>query len=134
MAANSSVDFESSFTSIPSTQGTSSVIPSTQDFFTTSEPGDLFLTVQRSAVAVSKIYNELFAKSRSEFISKLSGFCCIAELRFARDMVYSIAKRKIGNNNLGRLTKRRSGANVKNNLLKDIYNLYSLGDAGRRIR
>ena len=43
-------------------------------------------------------------------------------------MVNSIVKRKIGNKNLGRLTKRRSGTNVKNNLLKDIYNLYSLGE------
>ena len=75
-----------------------------------------------------KISNVLFAKSRSEFISELSGFCCVTELRFARDMVHSIAKRKIGNNNLSTLTERRSGANVKDNLLKDIYNLYSLGE------
>ena len=40
----------------------------------------------------------------------------------------SILKRKIGNKSLGRLTERRSGANVKDNLLKDIYNLYSLGE------
>ena len=72
---------------------------------------------------MGKIYNEFFAKSRSEFIFELSGFCSIAELRFARDMVYSIVKRKIGDKNLGRLTERRSGANVKDNLLKDIYNL-----------
>ena len=62
MAGNSSVDFDSSFTSIPSTQETSVTIPSTQEFFSTSEPDDLFLTVQRSTVAVGKIYNELFAK------------------------------------------------------------------------
>ena len=74
-----------------------------------------------------KSYNELFVKSRSEFISELSGFCCAAEIRFARDMVHSVVKRKIGNNNLGRLTERRPGANVKDNLLKDIYNLYLLG-------
>ena len=43
-------------------------------------------------------------------------------------MVHSVVKRKIGNNNLGRLTERRSGANVKDNLLKDIYNLYLLGE------
>ena len=78
---------------------------------------------------MGKIYNELFAKSRSEFISELSGFSSIAELRFARDMVYSIVKTKTGDKkNLGRLTERRSGANVKDNLLKDIYNLYSLGE------
>ena len=68
---------------------------------------------------MGKIYNELFAKSRSEFISELSGFCCIAELCFAPDMVYSIVKRKLGNKNLSRLTERRSGANINDNLLKD---------------
>ena len=94
MAGNSSVDFNSSFTSIPSTQEALSTIPSTQEFFSTSEPDDLFLTVQHSTVAVRKIYNELFARSRSEFIYWLSGFCCIAELRFARDMVHSIVKKK----------------------------------------
>ena len=107
MAGNSSVDFDSSFTSILSTQETSFTVPSTQEFFFTSEPNDLFLTIQRSTVAVSKIYDELFSKSRSEIISELSGFCCIAELRFARGMVHSIVKRKIGNNNLGRLTDKK---------------------------
>ena len=89
MAGNSIVDFDSSFTSIPSRQETSFTIPSTQEFFATSDSDDLFLTVQRSTIAVGKIYNELFAESRSEVISELSGFCCIAELRFARDMVQS---------------------------------------------
>ena len=38
-------------------------------------------------------------------------------------MACSMVKRKVGNKNLGRL---RSGANIKDNLLKDIYSLYSL--------
>ena len=43
-------------------------------------------------------------------------------------MVFCIVKRKLGQSNLGSLIERRSGANVKDNLLKDIYNLFSLGE------
>ena len=133
IAGNSKVDFDSSFTSMPSTQETSSTVRSTQDFFSPSEPADLFMTVQRSTVAVGRIYDELFAKLRSEFISELSGFCCIAELRFARDMADSIVK-IITSDNLGRLTERRSDTNIKDNLEGYlilsylIYNLYTLGE------
>ena len=110
-------DIDSSFTSVPATQ----------ELFSSPEPGDIFLTMQRSTFAVGKIYNDLFANSRSDFISELSELCCLAELRYVRDMVFCIVKRKLGQSNLGSLIERRSGANVKDNLLKDIYNLYSLG-------
>ena len=70
----------------------------------------------------------MFANSRSDFISELSELCCVAELRYVRDMVFCIVKRKLGQSNLGSLIERRSGANVKDNLLKDIYDLYSLGE------
>ena len=97
-----------------------------QMIFSSPGPDDIFLTVQRSTFAMGKIYNDLFANSRSDFISELSELCCVAELRYVRDMVFSIVKRKLGLSNLGSLIERRSGANVKDNLLKDIYNLYSL--------
>ena len=116
--SNKNADIDSSFTSVPATQ----------ELFSRPEPDDTFLTVQRSTFAVGKIYNDLFANSRSDFISELSELCCVAELRYVRDMVFCIAKRKLGQSNLGNLTERRSGANVKDNLLEDIYNLYSLGE------
>ena len=40
----------------------------------------------------------------------------------------AIVKRKLNVNNLGQLTKRRSGTNVKDNLVKNVYNLYSFGE------
>ena len=82
--------------------------------------------MQRSTFAVGKIYNNLFANSISDFISELSELCCVAELRHVRDMVFCIVKRKLGQSNLRSLIERGSGANVKDNLLKDIYNMYSL--------
>ena len=108
--SNKNPDIDSSFTSVPATQ----------ELFSSPEPDDTFLTVQRSTFAVGKIYNDLFANTRSDFISELSELCCVAELRYVRDMVFCIVKRKLGQSNLGSLIERRSGANVKDNLLKDI--------------
>ena len=44
-------------------------------------------------------------------------------MTYVCDMVFCIVKRKLGQSNLGSLIERRSGANIK-----DIYNLYSLGE------
>ena len=100
----------------------------TQELFATSNPDDIFLTLQRSTAAVFKIYNEYLAMTKNDFITGLSDLCCIAELRYVRDILYAVVKRKLNVNNLGQLTERRSGTNVKDNLVKDVYNLYSFGE------
>ena len=51
----------------------------------------------------------------------------IKELRYVRDLVVSVVRRRL-KQALGPLLERKSGANVKENLLKDIYNIYSLGE------
>ena len=60
------------------------------------EADDIFLTIQRATFAVSKIYNDLFAKSRADFVSELSELCCTSVLRFVRDMLAAVVKRKLG--------------------------------------
>ena len=72
--------------------------------------------------AVSIIYNDLFSYSRSEFINYLSVNYDIKELRYVRDLVVSVVRRRL-RQALGPLVERKSGANVKENLLKDIYNI-----------
>ena len=52
----------------------------------------------------------------------------MAELHCVRDMVYPLVMRKLKQNSLGQLTERRTGANIKENLLKDVYNLYADGE------
>ena len=49
-------------------------------------------------------------------------------MRYVRDMVYSLVKRKLNHKNIGHLCERRSGPNVKENLVKDTHDLYSLGE------
>ena len=88
---------------------------------------DIFLIIQRATFAIRKLYNDLFAKSRPDFVSELSVLCCTSELRFVHDMLVAVVKRKLGQCNIGNLIEKR-GTNVKDNLLKDTYNLYSLGE------
>ena len=92
-----------------------------------ADPDDVFLVIQRATNAVSIIYNDLFSYSRSDFINYLSGNYDIKELRYVRDLVVSVVRRRL-KQALGPLVERKSGANVKENLLKDIYNIYSLGE------
>ena len=72
------------------------------------------------------MYYDLFAKSRVDFVSELSELCCTSELRFVHDMMAAVVKKKLGQCNIRNLIERQ-GTNVKDNLLKDTYNLYSLG-------
>ena len=50
------------------------------------------------------------------------------ELRFVRDMVYSLVKKKLNHKSIGQLCERKSGSNVKENLIKDICSVYSLDE------
>ena len=52
----------------------------------------------------------------------------MSELHYVRDIVYSLVKRKLNHKNIGLLCERRSSLNVKENLVKDIHNFYSLGE------
>ena len=71
--------------------------PSTQELFSSSdvETDDIFLTVPRSTEAICLIYNDLFVKAKNDFIAELSEYSSVSELRYVRDMVYSLVKRKL---------------------------------------
>ena len=89
---------------------------------------DIFLALQSSTLTVYKIYNELFGKTRADFISQLSESCDVTELRYVRDMLYTVIKRRTGSNRLGPVVERKSGESLKDKLVKDIYNLYCFGE------
>ena len=105
------------------------IIPSSQELQDTSRnnSGDIFLTIQSATTTVSKIYTEYFALSKVDFSSSLLDRCDIEDLRYVRDMLVSIVKRKL-KQTVGPLIERKSGNNLKENLVKDIYSLYSLGE------
>ena len=88
---------------------------------------DMFLIVQRSTMTAGRMYNEFFEKPKSDFLAGLSGTCDIAELKFVRDMMYSVIKRRTASGQLGPSVERKSG-DLKDKSVKDIYNLYLFGE------
>ena len=99
----------------------------TQDESSNGSSDDTFLAIQRATSTIGKIYNEFFALSRADFFSCLSECCNYYELRYVRDMMVSIVKRKV-KQSVGPLVERKGGSNLKDNLLKNVYNLYSFGE------
>ena len=99
----------------------------TQDDSSNGSSDDTFLAIQRATSTVGKIYNDFFALSRANFFSCLSECCYCYKLRYVRDMMVSILKRKMKQSD-GPLVERKGGSNLKDNLLKDVYNLYSFGE------
>ena len=99
----------------------------TQDDSSNSNSDDTFLAIQRATSTIGKIYNDFFALSRADFFYCLSECCNCYELRYVRDMMVSIVKRKV-KQSVGPLFERKGGSNLKDNLLKDVYNLYSFGE------
>ena len=86
MAGNSIAEYiDSSFIAVPAVS---------QELLPSQEADDIFLTIHRARFAVSKIYNNLFAKSRANFVSKLSELYCISELRFVCDMFVGCCSEK----------------------------------------
>ena len=100
---------------------------STQDNSNNVNSDDSFLEIQRATVAVGKIYNDYFALAGADFTTSLSECCNCYELRYICDMMVSRVKR-IKKQSIGLLVERRGASNLKENLLKDIYNLYSFGE------
>ena len=60
-------------------------------------------------------------------IHKVSS-CDVIELRYVRDTMLFIIKRRTKSNQLTPLVERKSGEHLKDKLIKDIYNLYCFGE------
>ena len=104
------------------------IVPFSKELQDTSRNnyGDIFRTIQSATTTVSKIYTEYFALSKVDFFSSMLNRCDIEDLRYVRDMLVSIVKGKL-KQTAGPLIERKSG-NLKENLVKDSYSLYSLGE------
>ena len=83
-------------------------------------PSESDVLLQRSTLTMYKIYNELLGKRRADFIFHLSESCDGTELRYVRDVLYTVMKRRTGSNQLGPLVERKSGENLKEKMVNDI--------------
>ena len=94
----------------------------------------IFLTLQNATKIVKLVSNDVFALPKAEFIQHLFDQGGISELRYVRDMNFSIVKRRhsIPNAGINRIhgdsVKSIHGDSVKDKLVKDIYTLYSFGE------
>ena len=93
---------------------------------------DIFLTLQSATKIVKLICNDLFALPKAEFIQHLFDQGGISELRYIRDMIFSMVKRRHNIPNTGILIDRIHGDSVKDKLVKDIYTLYSFGEGNSK--
>ena len=61
-------------------------------------------------------------------MSELSNNCDVKELRYVRDMMYPMIRRRTSAGQLVLLFDRKSEDNLKDKLIDDIYNLYLFGE------
>ena len=91
---------------------------------------DIFLSIKNATEAINYIYEELFCKPRAEFMSLLSAKADVLELRYVRDMLFAITKRKKGlSTNIQIVERKNSPADgLKDKLIKDVYDIYAFSE------
>ena len=89
---------------------------------------DIVDVLQKSTATVSKIHSVLFSMSKAEFMQDLSENKNAAELRYVRDMMFVIMKRRKPSTQYGNLIERRATENIKDTLIKDIYSIFCYGE------
>ena len=73
------------------------------------------------------IYYDYFSLSEAEFLKNIEGLANEFELRYARDMMFAITRRR--KNFHGNLCERKSsGTGLKEKLCLDIYTLYAFNE------
>ena len=105
---------------------------STDSMFVSGAPDDTlvlddtFLILQRATTIVKNIYFDYYALSKADFLKNVEGLGNEMELRYARDMIHSIVKRR--KRFSGQLAERKKCDGIKDKLSKDIYMLFSYGE------
>ena len=74
---------------------------------------DIVGVLQKSTATVSKIYSVLFSRSKAEFMKDLSENYNVAELRYVRDMMFVIMKRRKPSTQYRYLVERRATENIR---------------------
>ena len=89
-----------------------------------------FLFMQQSANILYYVYEEWFGDSKSVFTTKLCEAGTKDALRYVRDMIFVMVRRKLRWHNDSCLTERRKCSTLKEKLAKDIHDIFSLGEGG----
>ena len=88
---------------------------------------DIFLNIQSATILAKNIYYDYFSLSKAEFLKNIEGLANELELRYARDMMFAITRRRM--NFHGNLCERKSSdTGLKEKLCLDIYTLYTFNE------
>ena len=90
-------------------------------------------TVQQSSKILYYIHEEWFGDSKYVFTTKLCEAGTEDVLRYVRDMIFAMVRRKLRWHNDSCLIERRNCSTLKEKLAKDIHDMFSLGE-GRYIK
>ena len=101
--------------------------PILSDHKTAETTNDIVDVLQKATAAVSKIFSALFSRSKAHFMQDLPENNNVAELRYVRDMMFVIMKRRKPSNQYGNLVETRATENIKDTLIKDIYSIFCYG-------
>ena len=69
---------------------------SSQSQMSQADPDDIFLNIQRAYSITKSIYFEFYSLSKGEFIRNVKDLGNEIELKFVRDMVTAIVRRRTG--------------------------------------
>ena len=89
-----------------------------------------FLCMQQSSKILYHIYEEWFGDSKSVFTTKLCEAGTEDVLRYVRDMIFAMVRRKLRWHNDSCLIERRNCSTLKKKLPEDIHDIFSLGEGG----
>ena len=99
---------------------------SSQSQMSQADPDDIFLNIQRASSIIKSIYFGFYSLSKGEFIKNVKDLGNEIELKFVRDMVTAIVRRRTGFT--GNTVERKKCDGLKENLASDIYLMFAFGE------
>ena len=99
---------------------------SSQSQISQADPDDIFLNIQRASSITKSIYFDFYSLSKGEFIKNVKDLGNEIELKFVRDMVTAIVRRRTGFT--GNTVERKKCDGLKEKLASDIYLMFSFGE------
>ena len=99
---------------------------SSQSQMAQADPDDIFLNIQRASSITKSIYFDFYSLSKGEFIRNVKDLGNEIELKFVRDMVTAIVRRRTGFT--GNTVERKKCDGLKEKLASDIYLMFAFGE------
>ena len=91
-----------------------------------ADPDDILLNIQRASSVTKSIYFDFYSLSKVEFIRNVKDLGNEVELKFVRDMIIAIVRRRTGFT--GNTVERKKCDGLREKLANDIYLMFAFGE------